>query len=277
MTGEIRSEKIGPAPHLSVDSMGQGEVVVLLHGIGGNKRNWRDAIPALADLFHVAAWDARGWGESDDYEGPLSFDDLANDLLRLLDHFGARRAHLVGLSMGGRIAMHFAERYHNRIASLVLCDTTRGIDGWSEEQRSAFLRSRQEPLLNGKTVSDIAISVAQTLISPHANEDVMAQMVDSMTRLHKESYLKAIETNLMTPAHSRLSEIKVPTLVIVGANDQLTPPTEAQAIAEQIAGAELLVIPGAGHLVNIEAPDAFNAAVRRFLLANRQIDHLSAS
>ncbi|HKX22562.1 MAG TPA: alpha/beta fold hydrolase, partial [Rhizorhapis sp.] len=151
------------------------------------------------------------------------------------------------------------------------------IDGWSEEQRSAFLRSRQEPLLNGKTVSDIAISVAQTLISPHANEDVMAQMVDSMTRLHKESYLKAIETNLMTPAHSRLSEIKVPTLVIVGANDQLTPPTEAQAIAEQIAGAELLVIPGAGHLVNIEAPDAFNAAVRRFLLANRQIDHLSAS
>lgn len=265
----MRNEKIGPAPRLSVNCMGQGEVVVLLHGIGGNKLNWRDAMPALADSFHVVAWDARGWGESDDYDGPLSFDDLANDLLRLLNHFEADRAHLVGLSMGGRIAMHFAERHQSRIASLVLCDTTRGVEGWSEEQRAAFVRSRQEPLLNGKDVSDIAISVARTLVSPTASEDAMAQMVDSMMRLHKESYLKAIEANLMMPAHSQLGEIKVPTLVIVGASDQLTPPSEARAIAEQIAGAELLIVPDAGHLVNIETPKEFNAAVRRFLLANR--------
>ena len=266
----MRNEKIGPAPRLSVNYMGQGEVVVFLHGIGGNKLNWRDAMPALADSFQVVAWDARGWGESDDYEGPLSFDDLADDLLRLLDHFEADRAHLVGLSMGGRIAMHFAERYQSRIASLVLCDTTRGVEGWSEEQRLAFVRSRQEPLLNGKGVADIAVAVTRTLISPKASQDAMDQMVDSMTRLHKDSYLKAIEANLMAPEHRRLGEIKAPTLVIAGACDQLTPPSEARAIAEQIDGAELLIVPDSGHLVNIEAPEAFNAAVRRFLQAHRQ-------
>jgi 3-oxoadipate enol-lactonase len=226
-------------------------------------------MPALSNSFHVVAWDARGWGESDDYEGPLCFDDLANDLLRVLDYFGARKAHIVGLSMGGRIAMHFAERYEARIESLILCDTTRGLEDWSDEQRSAFVRSRQEPLRNGQEVSDIAEQVARTLVSSKATQDALAQIVDSLSRLHKESYLKAIETNLMTPAHRRLREITVPTLVIVGEDDQLTPPTDARAIAEDIAGAELLIIPDAGHLVNIEAPEQFNTAVLRFLLAQR--------
>jgi 3-oxoadipate enol-lactonase len=269
---DMRSEKIGPAPRISVDSAGEGALVVLLHGIGGNKRNWRDAIPSLAASFQVVAWDARGWGESDDYQGPLSFDDLADDLVRVLDHFGASQAHIVGLSMGGRIAMHFAERHASRIASLVLCDTTRGFDDWSDEQRSAFVRSRQEPLKNGQEFSEIAVPIARTLLSPKSSDDAMAQIVDSLCRLHKESYLKAIETSLMTPAHSRLHEIAVPTLVIVGEDDQLTPPREARVLAAEIAGAELLIIPDAGHLVNIEAPVQFNAAVLRFLLAQGATD-----
>src|SRR5262249_33618582 len=69
------TERIGPAPHLSVDHMGTGELLVLLHGIGGNKRNWHDNLPALAAHRHTVAWDARGYGESDDYEGPLAFTD----------------------------------------------------------------------------------------------------------------------------------------------------------------------------------------------------------
>jgi 3-oxoadipate enol-lactonase len=271
MTG-MRSAKIGPAPRISVDWAGEGALVVLLHGIGGNKRNWRDAMPALADCFQVVAWDARGWGESDDYEGPLSFDDLTDDLLRVLDHFGASQAHIVGLSMGGRIAMHFAERYGSRIASLVLCDTTRGFDDWSHEQRAEFVRSRQEPLKNGQDISEIAVPIARTLLSSKSSDDALAQLVDSLCQLHKESYLKAIEASLMMPAHTRLGEIEVPTLVIVGEDDQLTPPSDARAIVQEIAGAELLVVPDAGHLVNIEAPAEFNAAVRRFLLAQGMTD-----
>ncbi len=265
----ILSHRIGPAPHLSVDYAGQGELVVLLHGIGGNKRNWRDCVPALADHFQVVAWDARGWGESDDYEGPLTFDDMADDLARVIDHFGAKRAHVIGLSMGGRIAMQFAERHKTRVASLVLCDTSRGITGWSDERKDTFLRSRQEPLLNGQEVADIAEPLSRTLVSTGATPDAMEQVVDSIRRLHKDSYLKAIKVNLLTPPHEYLGEIMVPTLVIVGELDRLAPPADARAIADAIPDATLLILPNAGHLVNIEAPEQFNSAVLGFLLAQR--------
>src|SRR5580658_7217231 len=92
---------IGPAPRLAVDHQGQGELVLFMHGIGGNRTNWHDQLPACAARFHAVAWDARGYGLSDDYPGPLSYDDFCHDILRVLDHFGARKAHLVGLSMGG--------------------------------------------------------------------------------------------------------------------------------------------------------------------------------
>ena len=100
--------RIGPAPHIAVDHMGTGDLVVFLHGIGGNKRNWVDNLPAFAAHWHAVAWDARGYGESDDYEGPLTFTDFSHDVARVLDHFGAKKAHIVGLSMGGRIAQDFA-------------------------------------------------------------------------------------------------------------------------------------------------------------------------
>src|SRR5207247_8478398 len=98
---------ISPAPRLAVDRTGDGPLVVFLHGIDGNRTNWRDQLGVFAAHFTAAALDARGYGASDDYAGPLAFDDFAGDLRRVLDHYGARRAHLVGLSMGGRIAMRF--------------------------------------------------------------------------------------------------------------------------------------------------------------------------
>ena len=83
-----------------VDREGEGPLLILLHGIGGNRSNWRAQLPDLSKTFHCVAWDARGYGDSDDYEGPLDFEDFAHDLLRVIDHFDAERAHLCGLSMG---------------------------------------------------------------------------------------------------------------------------------------------------------------------------------
>ena len=92
-------------PDLAADLAGDGPLLLMMHGIGGNRTNWRAQLPALSRHFSCVAWDARGYGDSDDYEGPLAFDDFVADVLRVLDHFGADRAHLLGLSMGGRIAM----------------------------------------------------------------------------------------------------------------------------------------------------------------------------
>ena len=160
------TERIGPHPHLAVDHMGSGDLLVLLHGIGGNKRNWHDNLPALAAHWHTVAWDARGYGESDDYEGPLAFTDYADDLARVLDRFGAAKAHILGLSMGGRIAMDFAERYPQRLLSLTLCDTHTGFANFTEEQKREFLRLRKEPLVAGGEPKDIAEPVAKQPVRP---------------------------------------------------------------------------------------------------------------
>ena len=109
-TMKLQTTLIGPAPRIAVDHAGQGPLLVFLHGIGGQRTNWHAQLQALADRFHVVAWDARGYGASDDYDGPLAFGDFSADLVRVLDHFGAEAAHLVGLSMGGMIAQDFYRR-----------------------------------------------------------------------------------------------------------------------------------------------------------------------
>src|SRR5690606_35205534 len=116
------------SPRLAYDAAGRGECVVFLHGIGGNRSNWTGQLAALAPRYRAVAWDARGYGASDDYEGALDFADFSTDLGRLLDHLAAPAAHLVGLSMGGRIALDFYERAPARVKSLVLCDTFPGYD-----------------------------------------------------------------------------------------------------------------------------------------------------
>lgn len=265
MTQQWTTERIGPAPHISVDHAGEGPLVVLLHGIGGNKRNWHDNLPALSEVCHAVAWDARGYGESDDYDGALDFHDYADDLVRVIDHFGADRAHIVGLSMGGRIAMDFAERYPERLATLTLCATHRGFSHFSDEKKQEFIRLRKEPLVSGGEPSDIAEPVARTLIGPKASDEVFAKLVDSMSRLHKASYIKSIEATVMSDSHDRLEEIAVPTQVLVGTGDQLTTPEIAREITERIPGARLVELEDAGHLLNIEQPERFNQLVIDFV------------
>ena len=123
MSAEIKTIRIGPAPRVAVDHAGHGPFLMFLHGIGGNRDNWADQLPVFAEHFQVAAWDARGYGDSDDYDGPLSFADVSRDLIRVLDHFKVTRAHLVGLSMGGRIAQEFTALFPARVATLTLADT----------------------------------------------------------------------------------------------------------------------------------------------------------
>jgi 3-oxoadipate enol-lactonase len=261
--------RIGPAPHIAVDHMGEGELLVFMHGIGGNKRNWVDNLPAFAKHWHAVAWDARGYGESDDYEGPLTFTDFSHDLARVLDHFGARKAHIVGLSMGGRIAQDFAALYPDRLLTLTLCDTSGGFSQFSDEKRREFIRLRQEPLLKGGEPKDIAVPVAKTLIGPKSSKEAFDALVDSMSRLHKQSYIKTIEASGMAGSHGKHADIRVPTHVIVGAEDKLTTPDMCRQLADAIPGARLTVIPDAGHLVNIEQPEQFNAAAIAFIRGAR--------
>ncbi|MDM0108067.1 alpha/beta fold hydrolase [Variovorax sp. J22R24] len=257
--------RIPGAPSLAVDLAGEGPFALFMHGIGGNRGNWRAQLPAFAPHFACAAWDARGYGDSEDYEGALAFDDFVDDVLRVLDHFGVERAHLVGLSMGGRIAMRTALLHPERIATLTLLDTHEGFEAFTPAQRQAFVDSRRAPLLAGKEPADIADAVARSLVGPKATPAQLQQLVDSIAALHKASYIKSLQATVDQVVLGDITRIAAPAHFVVGADDRLTPPAMHYEMAAKIGGAPVTVLPDAGHLSNIENAEAFNRAAIEWL------------
>ncbi|MBB3176973.1 alpha/beta fold hydrolase [Variovorax sp. Sphag1AA] len=257
--------RIPGTPSLAVDLAGAGPLALFMHGIGGNRTNWREQLPAFAPHFSCVALDARGYGGSDDYEDALAFDDFVNDVLRVLDHFSVERAHLVGLSMGGRIAMRTALLHPDRIATLTLLDTHEGFEAFSPEQRQAFVDSRRAPLLAGKEPSDIADAVARSLVGPKATQAQLQQLIDSIAALHKESYIKSLQATVDQVVLGDISQIRAPAHFVVGADDRLTPVAMHHEMAAKLGGAPVTVLPDAGHLSNIENAPAFNEAALAWL------------
>ena len=261
----MNTYRIPGRPALAVDRAGRGPLALFMHGIGGNRGNWRANLPAFAGDFSCVAWDARGYGESDDYDGPLAFDDFVSDVLRVLDHFQVERAHLVGLSMGGRIAMRTALLHPARVATLTLLDTHEGFEAFTPEQRRDFVASRRDPLLSGKEPSDIAGPVARSLIGPKAKPEHLQQLVDSIAALHKYSYIKSLEATVAQVTLGDISQITAPAQFVVGADDPLTPVAMHHEMAAKLHGAPVHVLPDAGHLSNIENPEAFARAALPWL------------
>lgn len=264
-TGGARIERVGPAPRIAVELAGAGPLVLFLHGIGGTREQWRPQLDALADAFTVAAWDARGYGDSDDYPGPLRFADFATDVIRVLDHLGAARAHLVGLSMGGRIAREVALRFPERVDRLVLANTTPGFAALSADQQRQFVEARAAPLRAGRTPAELAPELVARLVHPAATPAARTAAETMMRGLHVESYIKTVEASVAEDRAAPIERITAPTLVVTSDADPLYPRAIAEDMARRIAGARLVVIERAGHLSNLEQPDAFNRAVRTFL------------
>jgi 3-oxoadipate enol-lactonase len=254
------------APGLALLHAGQGELVLFLHGVGGNKLNWSREVRSFSRHFHAAAWDMRGYGDSDDYEGPLRFEDLSSDLLRVLEYFGARRAHLVGLSMGGRIAFDFLHRHEERVLSLTVCSGSHRASEMDPARRQAFLASRLRPLKEGKTPADIAPTVARSLVGPNASPAAYEALVDSMRLLRTEGYMKALEAVSLHDGSIVLELIRTPTLLVAASEDKLIPPMVMRRMAESISGSEYSEIAESGHLSNLEQPEAFEQVVLGFLL-----------
>jgi len=260
------TQRIPPAPHIAVDVQGAGPLLIFLHGIGGNRTNWRAQLPAFAANFTAVAWDARGYGASEDYDGPLAFDDFVADLERVIDWFGKTKAHLVGLSMGGRIAMRFALCHQERVASLTLVDTHEGFESFTPQKRREFIETRRAPLVSGKEPADIAPTVARSLAGPNAQPEHVQQLIESISALHKHSYLKSLEATVNQVTVGDISRIIAPTHFIVGKDDSLTPVSLHREMAAKMRDAPVSVIPDAGHLSNIEQPEAFNRVALEWLL-----------
>ncbi len=266
----VRTRHISGTPGLAVDEAGAGELILFMHGIGGNRTNWTEQVRRFGDHFLAVAWDARGYNGSEDYDGELDFSDFARDILRVLKFYGRWKLHLVGLSMGGRIAQDFHALYPQHVATLTIAASFSAFEKFSEADRQKFLALRLKPLVDeGKEPRDIAPSIARTLASPNATEAQYQRLVASMAALHKDSYIKALKATTHYDRTAALEKIAVPTLLVFGEADTLTTAAMGREIQARIKGAKLVVVPKAGHLVNLEQPEAFEAALEPFLLEHR--------
>jgi 3-oxoadipate enol-lactonase len=229
--------------------------VLFLHGIGGHRQHWFSQVEYLKSSFRAAAWDARGYGDSDDYEGSLQFQDFVSDVIRVLDHFQAPKAHLVGLSMGGRIAREVALRHPGRLLSLTLANTSPGFDALSPEQVRRFVEERRN-----RTPESM-----KALLGSQADPAAYDALLESFGALHRESYLKTLEASVSQDRAAPVENIRVRTLVVTGTEDRVYPAPIAQDMARRIPGARLVELEGCGHLSNLEQPERFNRLLMEFL------------
>jgi 3-oxoadipate enol-lactonase len=267
----IRTRHIPGTPGLTVDEAGTGELVLFMHGIGGNRTNWTQQVQKFGEHFLAVAWDARGYNGSEDYDGELDFSDFSRDILRLLKFYGRKKLHLVGLSMGGRIAQDFYALFPQHVATLTIVASFTGFQNFTEADRQKFLSLRLKPLVEeGKEPRHIAPIVARTLSSPNATEEQYQRLVASMAALHKGSYVKTLKATTLYNRTAELDRIAVPTLLIFGEADTLTTADMGRQMQARIKGAKLVVVPKSGHLVNLEQPEAFEAALEPFLFEHRR-------
>jgi 3-oxoadipate enol-lactonase len=247
---------VGPAPRLAISVAGDGPFVLFLHGIRGNRGNWSAQVDAFSRHYRAAAWDARGYGDSDDYAGALQFEHFSGDVLRVAEHFGVQRMHLVGLSMGGRIARNVALRFPERLRSLTLVSTTPGFDAMPAEDVRRFVTERQ----SAPTRESV-----RRLLGSRAEAQAFEALWQSVCAVRDEPYRKTLEASVAQDRGAPIENIRVPTLVVSGDEDSVYPPALARETARRIPEAELAMIEGAGHLVNLEQPRRFNEIVMDFI------------
>jgi pimeloyl-ACP methyl ester carboxylesterase len=246
-------------------------IVLFLHGIGGGRSNWLPQLAAVAQHAHAAALDLRGYGESTLGSSQSTVDDYCADILRIMETLGAGRLILCGLSYGSWIATSFAMRHPDRLAGLVLSGGCTGMSEAGVEERDAFRRSREVPLNQGKTPADFAPAVVNVLAGPDAGDDVRRQLLDSMAAIPAATYRDALNCFTRPSERFDFSKLTMPVLMMTGEHDRLAPPAEIRGIANRIAEkapnayVRFEIIAAAGHVCNVERPDAYNAVLTEFL------------
>ncbi|MBK6768030.1 MAG: alpha/beta fold hydrolase [Ardenticatenales bacterium] len=241
-------------------------VVLFIHGYPLSSQMWVPQLEGLAGTVWGIAPDLRGCGESGTPGGAVTMTDYAEDCVALLDELGLEDPVVVcGLSMGGYVALELFRLHPDRVSALVLAATKAGAD--TDEGKAG--RDKNAQIARDDGVEAIASAILPKMFAPQTVADdpeLVAEVREIMTSGSVEGVVGALEAMRdridSTPT---LAKIGVPTLVLHGADDQLMPPAEGEKLKAGIPGAELVLIEGAGHLLNLEQPDLFNDALLDFL------------
>lgn len=243
---------------------GAGPPVVLLHGyVGDGPTTWRPQLDGLSDAFTVVAWDAPGAGRSSDPPESIGMAGYADHLAGFVDALGLGPPHVVGLSFGGALALELARRHPTVPRTLTLASAYAGWAG-SLPAREVEQRLRQALRLADLPPEDFVGTLLPTMFSAGTSPVVVTGFGRAMAAFHPTGF-RAMARASAEDLRDALPLVGVPTLVVCGATDVRAPRPVAEQLHAAIAGSTLVVLPGAGHVCNIEDPDGFNAAVRGFL------------
>jgi pimeloyl-ACP methyl ester carboxylesterase len=242
---------------------GEGPLL-LLHGWPTNSREWSAQIDGLADEFRVIAWDAPGAGQSSDPPENFRLSSWADVLAAFIRALDLERVHVGGLSWGGGLALELYRRHPAMVRSLILMGAYAGWAGSlpteTVEQRLQLMeRNIQTP------TEDWAPALISTLVADDAPDEIIDKLTSIIAQLHPAATRTALRAFAEADLRTVLSRVDVPTLMLYGEQDQRAPRSVWEPFQSAIPGAELVLIPEVGHMVDMEAPDRVNDEIRTFL------------
>ena len=249
--------------HYALEGPESAPVVTLSHSLATDFSMWDPQVAVLKSGYRVLCYDTRGHGGTDAPEGPYTLEQMAEDIKALLQTLGIPRTHFMGLSMGGMIAQVLALKYPSLLRSLILCDTSSRIP----EEALPVWEERFELAQKQGMDSLVEPTMERWFTASFRREPLpVLDKIRGMIRVTPlKGYLGCSRAIMGLNLTERLSEIALPTLIVVGEEDPGTPVSASQAIHEQINGSELVILKSAAHLSNIEQQQAFNTAVLDFL------------
>jgi len=238
--------------------------LVFLHGIGGAARAWRGQLDAFGDRYRAIAWDMPGYGGSSPLP-TVSIATLADALQDFLAQLGAIKPILVGHSIGGMIVQQWLVRHPNAASAVVLAQTSPAFGKADGDWQKSFIDARLGPLDRGETMVSLAPTLVKELVGDDPDASGRALARDCMANVPEDSYRASMLALLGFDQRQALKEIKIPTLVLSGSKDKNAPAPMMAKMAGFVPSASYIELEGVGHLVNLERPTAFNAALDQFL------------
>lgn len=236
-------------------------VVVFSHSLGLDSSSWAAQVEALSNAYRIVTVDTRGHGRSGAPPGPYSIEGLAADVLAVVDREGIDRFHYVGLSAGGLMALFMAIAHPDRLLSAALCNTAARLgseQGWAE-------RIEAVNTLGMEAIGDVVTARFFSAGFSERRPDDFATARSRLVATDPVGYVGVCAALRDADLRDRVGEIEVPALVVGADHDVSTPPADAEWLHERIEGSRLTIIEGVGHVSNLEAPDAFLAALRPHL------------
>jgi pimeloyl-ACP methyl ester carboxylesterase len=258
-------DKIDVRGHrIAYQRKGEGPPLVLLHGWPTNSREWRRQVDGLSDEFTVVAWDAPGAGGSSDPPEKFDLGDYADTLAAFIDALELGRPHLAGLSFGGGLALELYRRHPSVPQTLIL---TSAYAGWAGSLPAEVVEQRLQLMLRNCDLppDQWGPSLIQTLLTEEASADMFAELMLILSEFHPRGTRVAMRAFAEADLRDVLPHVDVPTLLLYGDKDVRTGHSVYGPLHSNIRGSKIALIPGVGHMIDIEAAERFNAEVRVFL------------